>query len=96
MNNISWMICALTALVVPFLPTTAAADEPKQSRVSSSPQKQYSVRLGMGGLLKTKYPGSQDYIMSPYPIIIVDRLFVPGIGQVVDVSRPPKTVPLFG
>ena len=30
-----------------------------------------------------KYPGSNDYILFPLPIIAVQRFFLPGFGQVV-------------
>lgn len=46
--------------------------------------RQYVIHLGMGGLYQPKYPGADSYILTPYPIIVVDRLYVPGVGQVVD------------
>mgnify|MGYP001817652686 CR=1 FL=1 len=47
-------------------------------------QKQYEVKLGVGLQLSNKYPGADKSILVPYPIIVVDRLYVPGFGQVVD------------
>ncbi len=51
---------------------------------AAKPQKQFVIHLGMGGQYQPKYPGADSYILTPYPIVVVDRLFVPGFGQVVD------------
>lgn len=51
---------------------------------TSMPEKQFVVSVGLGGLWQPRYPGADDYLLSPFPIITFDRLFVPGFGQVVD------------
>jgi len=60
------------------------ADEWDASQTTAGLGHQYSVHLGIGGLYQPKYPGAGDYLLSPYPIIVFDRLYVPGVGQVVD------------
>jgi len=60
------------------------SDEWDAPEGATAPKYQYSVHLGVGGLYQSKYPGADSYILSPYPIVVVDRLYVPGVGQVVD------------
>jgi outer membrane scaffolding protein for murein synthesis (MipA/OmpV family) len=43
---------------------------------------QYLLDLGAGLKFKPKYPGANDYILVPYPIVSVSRLYLPGLGQV--------------
>jgi outer membrane protein len=45
---------------------------------------QYVLDLGMGVMAKPRYPGSDEVIAVPFPIISVGRFFIPGIGQVID------------
>ncbi len=61
--------------------------------------RQYVIDLGVGARLKPRYPGAEDYIVYPFPIIAVGRFYVPGIGQVVDrdkVKRGFYVFPSFG
>lgn len=44
---------------------------------------QYVVDLGVGAILKPRYPGADNYLVYPFPIIAVGRFYVPGIGQIV-------------
>ena len=46
--------------------------------------KQYEFELGGGPILAAKYPGADSYIVSPFPLIAVERFFLPGIGQIGD------------
>ncbi len=50
----------------------------------TTPQKQYVIHLGIGAQYQPKYPGADSYILTPLPIVAVDRLYLPGLGQVVD------------
>jgi outer membrane protein len=45
---------------------------------------QYVLDVGGGVQYKPKYPGSDEYIIVPLPLVAVQRLFIPGLGQVVD------------
>jgi outer membrane protein len=45
---------------------------------------QYVLDLGVGVMAKPRYPGSDEVIAVPFPIISVGRFFIPGIGQVID------------
>lgn len=42
---------------------------------------QFVVDLGAGGMAMPKYPGADQYIFAPFPIIQVGRFYLPGIGQ---------------
>ncbi len=77
------MGCAL-ALQAAAAGATDSTEQFANADTATEPEKQYVIRLGMGGLYQPKYPGADSYILTPYPIIVVDRLFVPGVGQVVD------------
>jgi len=48
------------------------------------PDRQFVLDLGGGAIVKPKYPGAEDYLVYPFPIVAVGRFYVPGIGQVVD------------
>ncbi len=71
--------CGVAAMIA----APAAADDANTPPAGAS-EPQYVVHLGLGGLMQPRYPGADNYILTPYPIIVVDRLFVPGVGQVVD------------
>lgn len=45
-------------------------------------EKQYVLDLGAGVKYKPKYPGADDYIFAPMPLVSVDRFYIPGIGSV--------------
>ena len=49
--------------------------------------RQFDIEVGVGGSLQSRYPGSDEYLFSPFPIISVGRFYVPGLGQVVDGRR---------
>ena len=69
---------ALASLLA-IIPMSAQSQE---ATVSES-QYQYVLDLGAGVQYQPKYPGSNDYILFPLPIIAVQRFFLPGFGQVV-------------
>lgn len=70
---------AASAAVAPFAHAADGAGSHAQL-----PNKQYVLQLGAGAKLQPKYPGADSYILSPFPIITVTRLYFPGLGQVVD------------
>ena len=72
-------LIALASLLA-IIPATAQSQE---ATVSESPN-QYVLDLGAGVQYQPKYPGSNDYILFPLPIIAVQRFFLPGFGQVVE------------
>ncbi|MDH3195850.1 MAG: MipA/OmpV family protein [Hyphomicrobiales bacterium] len=43
--------------------------------------------MGGGAMVKSKHPGADRYLFSPFPIIAVGRFYVPGFGQVVDGNK---------
>ena len=59
------------------------------------PKKQYVISAGIGGQYKPKYPGADEYGVSPFGIIDVRRFYVPGIGQVVDGTEKQVEVGLY-
>jgi outer membrane scaffolding protein for murein synthesis (MipA/OmpV family) len=54
--------------------TPAMADE--------TTDKQYVLDLGVGVMAQPRYPGSDETIFVPYPLIAVGKFFVPGYGDV--------------
>lgn len=66
--------------LLPLIPNSVQAQE---AAVSASPY-QYVIDLGAGVQYKPKYPGADDYIVFPLPLIAVQRFFLPGLGQVAD------------
>jgi outer membrane protein len=72
-----------------------AADNLDESDTSGIPDKQYVVSLGIGGMLKPRYPGADSYLLSPFPIIAIGRFYVPGIGQVVEGNEEKRGIGFF-
>jgi outer membrane protein len=52
----------------------ASAEEPRSDR-------QYVIDLGAGLMAQPRYPGSDETIFVPYPLIAVSRFYVPGLGD---------------
>lgn len=59
------------------------------------PNKQFVIDLGAGALYQPKYPGADSYRVSPFPLIGVQRLFIPGLGQVVDGNEKTRGIYFF-
>ena len=79
------MAVVTLAPVLAGMPLSAKAQE---VAVPGSSQ-QYVLDIGAGIQYQPKYPGSNDYILVPFPLVAVQRFFLPGFGQVVD-GREPK------
>lgn len=79
MNNISILpFTSFAILAATMMQPAYAEDEYALSN------KQYVISLGGGGKIKSKYPGSDSLVFSPWPIIDVTRFYLPGVGQVAD------------
>lgn len=48
------------------------------------PATQFVIDLGAGVAVQPEYPGSEDYLAYPVPIVAFGRFYVPGLGQVSD------------
>lgn len=48
------------------------------------PARQFVVDLGVGVSVQPEYPGSDDYLAYPVPIVSFGRFYVPGLGQIQD------------
>ena len=69
-------VCGLSfALMIAAMPSAQAEENSTD---------QYVLDLGVGVMAKPRYPGSDEVIAVPFPIISVGRFFIPGIGQVID------------
>lgn len=72
MTRLTPALCA-TALLIAAAPCAEAQEAPTD---------QYAFDLGLGVMAKPRYPGSDEVIAVPFPIISVTKFFVPGIGDV--------------
>ena len=63
------------------LPVIAASQPATAQEVMD---RQYVLDLGAGILAQPRYPGSDETIFVPYPLIAVSKFFVPGYGSVGD------------
>ncbi|MEP0945117.1 MAG: MipA/OmpV family protein [Rhizobiaceae bacterium] len=86
MKNNLLMSMAIAASLASGLTTIGVAQDYGTSVDAPQTGPQYVIRLGAGGLYKPKFAGASEYLLSPFPIIKVDRLYLPGFGQVVDGS----------
>lgn len=66
-------------LLVLILPVLAAATPAASQSVEDH---QFVLDLGAGVLSKPRYPGSDQAIFLPYPLIAATRFYLPGYGQV--------------
>lgn len=71
-------------LLAAAAPMTRAQDDISAPEDRPLPNKQFVLDLGGGAIVKPKYPGAEDYLVYPFPIIAVGRFYVPSLGQVVD------------
>ena len=79
-NREMMMIRLTTALCAATLMIAAAPS----AQADDNSTDQYVLDLGMGLMAKPRYPGSDEVIAVPFPIISVGKFFIPGIGQVID------------
>ena len=78
---------SLTALAVPLLLGLAAfraeaADTVDTSDVALVNNADVVIELGAGGRLQPEYEGASDYEVSPFPIISLEYLNVPGLVEI--------------
>ena len=52
------------------------------AHAQSVEDRQYVLDLGAGVLAQPRYPGSDETIFVPYPLIAVSKFFLPGYGQI--------------
>lgn len=70
------VLAASIALLALTLPASA----------QSKGDRQYVLDLGAGVMAQPRYPGSDETIFVPYPLIAVSKFFLPGYGQVQESS----------
>ena len=78
---------SLVALTLPvFLATPVAADVPTVSgpQMTQRPSREYDVVLevGAGAAWRPAYEGASQYQVSPFPVVTVHYLWLPGLGEV--------------
>ncbi|MEI7601348.1 MAG: MipA/OmpV family protein [Aestuariivirga sp.] len=66
-------------LLAATLPVLALASP---ASAQSADTHQYVLDLGAGVLAQSRYPGSDETIFVPYPLIAVSKFFLPGYGQI--------------
>ncbi len=82
MIKLSATTCLLSTFAAVLAAGPALAEEATADGTLSG--RQYVLDLGAGGMVQPKYPGADEYIVVPYPIIAVSRFYIPGLGQVAD------------
>lgn len=80
------LAAAAGSIVVGLWGTALAADESGEMQkfdpsIDTSTT-DVSIRVGIGGLVQPDYSGSDDYEVVPWPIISLEYLRLPGIGDV--------------
>ena len=85
MNRFTTTVSAL-ALLLAAAPAALAEDTSND---------QYVFDLGVGVMAKPRYPGSDEVIAVPFPIISVGKFFIPGVGDVIDADPRVKRFSLY-
>lgn len=75
----------LIAIVLATCEQTAHAEEVPKDRTMAT--RQYVLDIGVGAILKARYPGADSLLVYPFPIIAIGRFYIPGIGQFVDENK---------
>lgn len=65
------------------------------ARAESLPDEQYVFDLGAGLMLQPRYPGSDEVIAVPFPIIAVSKFYFPGVGDMISDDRPYRRFSLY-
>jgi MipA family protein len=86
MTSLKTALGAAAALMIAAMPSAQAEDNSTD---------QYVLDLGMGLMAKPRYPGSDEVIAVPFPIISVGKFFIPGIGQVIDEDERIKRLSIY-
>lgn len=84
---------SLVVLTLPvFLATPVAADIPAATGTFTTqpPIRNYDVVLevGAGAALRPAYEGASQYQVSPFPVVTLHYLWLPGLGEVKGYGRP--------
>jgi len=73
----------MTLVKLSVLATAAALLAlPSPVMAQSKGDRQYVLDLGAGVMAQPRYPGSDETIFVPYPLIAVSKFFLPGYGQI--------------
>lgn len=75
MFRLTTAYCA-AALLIAAMPAHSQAEDTSTDR--------YVFDLGLGVMAKPRYPGSDEVIAVPFPLIFVGKFFIPGIGEVIE------------
>lgn len=87
------MIRPLRWLAPLFFAFASIAGPAAAEDLSSGPQ--YLMNLGIGGAMTPRYPGADEYMAVPFPIIEAGRFYLPGLGQSVSKTRGVYVYPSF-
>jgi MipA family protein len=67
---------------------------PSLAFAQSKSDRQYVLDLGAGVMAQPRYPGSDETIFVPYPLIAVSKFFLPGYGQ-IDESNSTRRLSIY-
>lgn len=76
---------SVLALLLGFSSSASFAQSSELSSEDAS--RQFVIDLGVGAVVKPRYEAADSYLIYPFPIISVGRLYFPGVGQVVKGER---------
>ena len=76
---------ALSASAIGAATLVAAAALPARAEEANTDQ--YVFDLGVGVMAQPRYPGSDEVIVVPFPLIAVSKFFIPGVGDVIDEDK---------
>jgi MipA family protein len=71
------VVLAIAALTGPAL----AADDVDSGEGKLDPSTDLSIRVGIGGLVQPDWEGSDEYDIEPWPIVQLEFLRLPGLGE---------------
>jgi MipA family protein len=85
MNDFRIARSLLIAIVLATCKQTAHAEGTQENKPMAV--RQYVLDIGVGARLNPRYPGADNFLVYPFPIIAIGRFYIPGIGQFIDESK---------
>ncbi|HUG60349.1 MAG TPA: MipA/OmpV family protein [Methylomirabilota bacterium] len=95
MNCKATALYVLTAASLGLVSTAQAQEAWPEDVTGSDSGRQYEMDLGGGLMVSPKYPGADSYLVFPFPIAVISRFYVPGLGQVADGTATRRGFSIF-
>lgn len=95
MSRLTTALYFLSTAGIVVVSTAQAQEAVSENVAGSGSGRQYEIDLGGGLMVSPKYPGADSYLLFPFPIAVVGRFYIPGLGQVADGTETRRGFSIF-